>query len=87
MQILVEEQPSSVYLYDDWYSPIEIVGTKEILHMVFRCRHDWISVDKNGIYCPDCENDHLTHNEAEAYWDAYEREERFNNAFDPRIDG
>lgn len=65
MKIQIAETPTSAYVLDDDWSEY---GNDE-LHLALRCRHDQIFYDKEveDMWCPDCQNEHLTTDERLEY--------------------
>lgn len=73
MKIYVIEEPSSTFVLDDDWSQGDF---EEGLQLAIRCRHDFVMVEDDYVWCPDCMNKHLTVGEASAYLlaDALDRE-------------
>lgn len=75
MNISVTVEPTSTYIHDDWYDMTELREELEVWHLALRCRHDCVMVSlQDGVYCPDCENEHMTVGEVEAFAKAWAEE-------------
>lgn len=64
LKIWVNDE-SSTYVYAPEWDDAEMVDGKEVWHLAFRCQHDHLMLGDEGVYCPDCENKHLTIGEAD----------------------
>lgn len=73
MIIEIEREHPSVYIHDENRDYRKMSNGHKELHISLRCRHENISydLDLNDIFCPDCFNKHLSHEEHREYLRAY----------------
>lgn len=77
------ELSPSVFVHDESLDWSENIGNTEKIHLALRCRHENIGLDletdNESMYCPDCNNKHLTEREELQYFLAYKDEGDLSN--------